>query len=532
VLAGIAALLLLPPLLGADDDDSGNSTNAAPEQSPANPTGAGATPVTTPFPYVGDDVALLTFRGNRARTFYGIGGVPSNPHVAWRSSVGPSCGSETEPCTSGWTAQPVVFDWRGSTVVVIGGADGAVHFIDGADGSPVMQPFSVGAPVSGTATVDPEGFPIVYVGSDDGILHALAFDGTSVEEVWRFDRASGSGPWVSSPLVVAGLLVTTTPDGHLVVVRLDRKAGPEGEATLDVEIILDEQIGGGNAPGPGSVALVGRTAYLSSGDGRVQGWDLGPVAERTGPPLRTFVLETGGPSEATISIDSDRNLYGASGNTVSPPTVGPFWSLAPEGESEQLIRWTVNPGGSDASTVAASPVVAEGVIVVATPSGGIVGLHPSSGSRRWTIDLAGPIRSSPIFVDGVLIQGDCAGQLHAFTVNGSRQPVPSWRADVGGCVTSTPAVWRGSVYVRSSDGDLVALRDRAAASAGPRPTPGAGGDGDGGSALIWLLPLILAGALAGAAVWFFARRPREHEERSSGSRDERRRSGSDDDVWG
>ncbi len=64
-------------------------------------------------------------------------------------------------------------------------------------------------------------------------------------------------------------------------------------------------------------------------------------------------------------------------------------------------------------------------------------------------------------VDDTLIQGDCDGTLHAFTLgDGDRRPQPRWEVDLGGCIESTPAVWDGQIFVGTRSGEFYAIGDR------------------------------------------------------------------------
>ena len=77
----------------------------------------------------------------------------------------------------------------------------------------------------------------------------------------------------------------------------------------------------------------------------------------------------------------------------------------------------------------------------------------------WELRLPGPLWSSPVVVDDVLIQGDCGGVLHGFDVSDGRaEPRPSWAVELGGCIEATPAVWDGVIYVSTRGGRFFALR--------------------------------------------------------------------------
>ena len=81
------------------------------------------------------------------------------------------------------------------------------------------------------------------------------------------------------------------------------------------------------------------------------------------------------------------------------------------------------------------------------------------GRTRWKLALPGPTWGSPVVVDGVLVEGDCRGNLRAFDVTG-RRPRALWSIRLGGCIESTPAVWRGRIYVGTRGGALYALAAR------------------------------------------------------------------------
>ncbi len=98
-------------------------------------------------------------------------------------------------------------------------------------------------------------------------------------------------------------------------------------------------------------------------------------------------------------------------------------------------------------------------VFVATHAGGVVAVDRATGERRWRLRLPGPTWGSPVVVDDVLVQGDCRGDLRAFDVSG-RRPRPLWSIRLGGCIESTPAVWRGRIYVGTRGGALYALAPR------------------------------------------------------------------------
>jgi outer membrane protein assembly factor BamB len=77
---------------------------------------------------------------------------------------------------------------------------------------------------------------------------------------------------------------------------------------------------------------------------------------------------------------------------------------------------------------------------------------------RWNLTLAGPTWSSPVVVDGVLLEGDCRGVLHAFDVRNQRSvPRELWQISLGGCIEATPAVWKGRIYIGTRGGAMYGI---------------------------------------------------------------------------
>ena len=100
-------------------------------------------------------------------------------------------------------------------------------------------------------------------------------------------------------------------------------------------------------------------------------------------------------------------------------------------------------------------------MIVPTNGGRLLGLDRRTGAVRWTKQLAGPTWQSPVVVDGVLLQGDCHGEMHAYDVSDTTVDPPHlWSVALGGCIESTPAVWKGRIYVGTRAGFVVTLGDR------------------------------------------------------------------------
>ena len=106
----------------------------------------------------------------------------------------------------------------------------------------------------------------------------------------------------------------------------------------------------------------------------------------------------------------------------------------------------------------ATPALYGDLVIAASNDGQLVGVDRSTGQVRWTKQLPGPTWQSPVVVDGVLIEGDCSGVLHAYDLSHpTLEPPELWHLELGGCIESTPAVWRGSIYVGTRAGRIFAI---------------------------------------------------------------------------
>jgi outer membrane protein assembly factor BamB len=139
--------------------------------------------------------------------------------------------------------------------------------------------------------------------------------------------------------------------------------------------------------------------------------------------------------------------------------VGQMMKLDPSHPDEPLV-WSQHDDAIAKAGVYSSAAVVNDVVLYTTYSGRAVAVDRATGAIRWEKRLPSPLMGSPVVVDGVWLQGDCAGVLHAFDVrNTAVDPPELWQVPLGSCIESTPAVWHGRIYVGTRGGFVHALGD-------------------------------------------------------------------------
>ena len=108
-----------------------------------------------------------------------------------------------------------------------------------------------------------------------------------------------------------------------------------------------------------------------------------------------------------------------------------------------------------------TPALYGDLVYFTTAAGRVLAVERETGDIRWERQIGAPAIGSPVVVDGVLIQGDCAGDLWAWDVSEpDADPVLLWKLHFNDCIESTPAVWRGWIYFGTRQGYLYGLKER------------------------------------------------------------------------
>jgi outer membrane protein assembly factor BamB len=140
--------------------------------------------------------------------------------------------------------------------------------------------------------------------------------------------------------------------------------------------------------------------------------------------------------------------------------VGQMMKLDPRRPDNPLV-WSQRADDGAKAGVWGTAGIYNDLVIYATYTGRAVGLDRATGALRWEKRLPAPLMGSPSIVDGVWLQGDCDGVLHAYDVrNTAVDPPELWQVPLGSCIESTPAVWNGRLYLGTRGGFVYGIGDQ------------------------------------------------------------------------
>ncbi|MHB9115757.1 MAG: outer membrane protein assembly factor BamB family protein [Thermoleophilia bacterium] len=260
--------------------------------------------------------------------------------------------------------------------------------------------------------------------------------------------------------------IESSPALHLDPVRGDRVyfTNSGGRVVgLDISVLGLSAAGygpAGQAPGTWETGVV-----IAEAGGRVAG--AGPLrpARPELPPLPddaafpvVFDYWTGDDVDATPVIDEDGMLYVAvelERMLSRAKEVGQLIKLDPYRDGDPLVWSVADPAKGEKGGMWATPALYGNMIYEPTHTGRLLGVDRRDGRIVWEKPFTYHAWGSAAVVDDILIVGDTDGWIHAYDVSDPDVDPPQlWQVQVpgGGAVESTPAVWRGRIYVGSRNG--------------------------------------------------------------------------------
>lgn len=305
---------------------------------------------------------ITTFRGDNYRTgpTYGTAKVEKETiSTLWHANIGSFNGWPG----SGWTGQPLIVRWTkemkeimnmyqskkdkdGLVEVIYATLDGYIYFYDLEDGSYTRDPAWVGMNFKGAGSLDPRGYPLMYVGSGDYAngktprMYIISLiDGSILYEKSGADSFTLRNDWAafdSSPLIDAetDTLIWPGESGILYTIKLnsqfDASAGTisiEPEETVKCRYTTTRSNSGtywlGYEP---SAVIVDRYLYISENGGMFFCIDLDTME-------LVWAQDTKDDSNSTPAFEWDKN--GETGYIYTAPSL--HWTANSSSQGEMSI---------------------------------------------------------------------------------------------------------------------------------------------------------------------------------------------------
>lgn len=465
---------------------------------------------------------ILTFGGNNYRnTFtYGTQNVSEKKLTrAWEIPIGSKSEGENGTWTgTGWTGMPIIVEWpeqtrkilgikdeykdkQGFTEVIYPTMDGKIYFIELSSGEQTRAPLNIDAITKGTASLDPRGYPILYVGqgipssrNGESGSWVRAIDLIQNKIVWRF---GGKDPFShrawqaydSSPLIHAATdtLIAPGENGVLYTVKLNTVYDPNAGTISISPGELEKYRYKGDGYGfreesdkrwvgiENSIATFRNYAFFTDNGGRLQCLDLNTFK-------LIYTVDVTDDSDTSIVLEEDAEngtfyLYTANEVDKQPGAAsaksGKSYHRKIDGRTGEIL-WEKEWEGSYGSTSSnggtlTTPHVGRGnisdiVIFNATlvpvtyeedgesktgKGGRLIAYNKHTGEELWRYEQKNNYWSSPVVIydmsgNAYLIQGDRNGIVE---LRDPRTGALLASCDLGSAIESTPAVFGNYLVV-------------------------------------------------------------------------------------
>ena len=444
---------------------------------------------------------VLTFRGDPSRTggAWGRRRVERGRlEVAWTTRTGP--GTPRWGGGAGWTGEPVIVRWPevvrhsmpalagtgpGLVEVIQGSLDGSVHFLDLATGRRTRAPLRTGNPIKGSVSLDPRGYPLLFVGQGipgERPIGLRAYSLVDHAEVLFLPGLDGAAPRRWGAFDGSGLLNRDTDtflvggeNGVVYVVDLGTAFDPIAMTVSLAPRVLRYRFRDARSDRTGiegSLAIHRNLAFFGDNGGTIQALDL-----RTFRPA--WALEAGDDTDASLVVDlegrgpvlyaaTEVDAQGESGlarvRKIDGLTGRVLWERAFPCRGERGARKI--DAGIFATPLVGRDDLADRVLVTLSrcpERGALVALSKADGREIWRTALRTDAWSSPTAVrdevDGrtFVLQGDRGGRLHV--VDGADGRVLHvLRLD--GTIEASPAVFDDLVVLATRAGTIYGIRIR------------------------------------------------------------------------
>jgi outer membrane protein assembly factor BamB len=453
------------------------------------------------FPLKYSDVeGVLTFRGNNMRdsASYGVANIKEKKlerNWSFRTS------SSTWGGGAGWTGQPSLIKWPASMKkfmnledkykkddnfieAVYASLDGHIYFFDMESGIETRPSINIKNPIKGSVSLDPRGYPILYVGQgipETGAIGYRIFSLINMEQLYFIEGRDSMayrdwGAFDGAPLInkETDMLVLGGENGILYNVKLntsfDEKTGKLKINPKEVKYIY--KIKENDYQGiENSVAAYRNLVYFADNGGNIQCVDL-----LTLKPV--WIFNSGDDTDASLTLEVEKNIpyiytgnevdkQGAKGKSYIRKINGITGEVVFENkyEAQSLIGEHAVNGGVLATNIIGKKSIENLVIFTIARygefnAGLMVAMDKFTGKEVWRFKMPNYAWSSPVdFYDangkGYIIQCDSVGNM--YLIDGANGEV-CFNINLGSNIESSPAIFNDTVVVATRGGEICCVK--------------------------------------------------------------------------
>ena len=470
-----------------------------------------------------DLTGVITFGGNPYRDSFAFGTATvtlKSLQITWQSIVG----KLGEYAGTSWTGQPLLVKWKPEVLPTLGvsdvyratedfieviypSADGNIYFYDLLTGGQSRQPIPVGVSLFGTASLDPDGRPMLYVGA--GLMKKNA-RGTQVSYYYAINLISNKveyefggrdyfafrkdwNAFDSSPLIINDTLIQPSEGGVIYFVTLNTKYDAE-KGTISINPgdrvkyrYKGSDYNASDANGKrwygfeSSAAVFRNYLFITDNGGHLQcvdtdtlqllyavdlegDTDASPVLEEDGAAGTLYVYTASQTNKQAADLPQGWGY--ATMKKINALTGQVVWSkdrisYVGNGSYKSGCRATPHVGRGNISNLlicafsgAGIPVVDDsGAVSSYTYGGRLVAFDKNDGTVIWSIETDGSADyvASPLVVytdrgDAYLIACDRSGKVNLYDASTGGMALCS-SLDLGGRIDSTPAAFGNYLVV-------------------------------------------------------------------------------------
>lgn len=416
---------------------------------------------------------------------------------------------------SGWTGEPALVQWpdvirhsmpllngyrasRRLVEVIVGSLDGFVYFLDLETGKPTRRPLDTGNPIKGSVSVDPRGYPLLFVGqgipqgrpiglrvysliSGKELFFLPGRDPQALRDSWGAFDSSGVLNRATDSYLQPG------ENGLLYLLKLHTEFDPivpSIQIRPDVVRYRYANARNQNLGTENSVAVVRNLAFFADNGGTIQALDLTTMRP-------AWAFEAGDDTDASIVLGEEeggtflytgtevdkqgvrghahlRKLDALTGQPVwehDYACVGAFAPGAANGNGGDPTESKKIDAGAFATPLVGTGDVADRVVFTLArcpdfESGLIVALAKETGAEIWRRPLKHFAWSSPTAVRDAeghtfFLQGDISGALHLIDAR-TGEVVHKMQLDGG--IESSPAIFGDTAVIGTRGGTIWGVR--------------------------------------------------------------------------